>query len=300
MKRLMPVLLAISLLFRAAGAEGLDGLARNNGFIVTGHAWTWGKSTLFEAIENSQRAGANALEVFLMGQRISAESGDVVLDETTPDALVEKILAKCREHKVRIINAYIGQKQWTRIAQDEAALRKFFEFGKKLGVAGFTGEPAEAQWDMVEKLVKEFGVTFSIHNHAKTFEAPYFAGPYKYWDPRYTAQKLEAQKRDARFGLCLDTGHVARSGLDVVEVFKGLQGRCISLHLKNVKASELTANDIPYSVGGVVDIPGLLNEIKRAGLKSHIALEYEWFESPTFSTDIKGLVDYIREFKFKD
>lgn len=294
----LPLLWVVS--FAAFAGDTLEGLERNNGFIVAGHAWTWGKGTLFEAIEKTQRAGANALEVYLMGQKISADTGDAVLDETTSDALIEKVHAKCREHKVRIINAYIGQKQWTRIAQDEAALRKFFEFGKKFGLSGFTGEPAEAQWDMLEKLVKEFGLTFSIHNHAKSFEAPYFAGPYKYWDPRYTAQKLEAQKRDARFGLCLDTGHVARSGLDVVEVFKGLQGRCISLHLKNVKASELNSNDIPYTVGGVVDIPALLNEIKRAGLKSHIALEYEWFESPTFDADIKGLVDYIGAFKFKD
>ena len=91
----------------------------------------------------------------------------------------------------------------------------FFEQGKKLGTTGFTGEPMESQWAMLEKLLKEYDFTFAIHNHAIGFEADYFGAPYPYGNPAETAKKLEARHRDRRMGICFDTGHAARSGLDM-------------------------------------------------------------------------------------
>lgn len=286
MRRLLLSLLLCHILHAA------DELPRVNGFVLSGHAWTWGKGTIFEALDASKEAGCSALEVFLMGQKISAETGDVVLDETVPDESIEKLKAKCAATGIPIINAYIGQKQWTRIGQDEAQLRRFFELGRKLGLRGFTGEPAPAQWDMVEKLVKEFNVTFSIHNHAKGFEAEYFGGPHPYWDPSKTALMLHGQKRDARLGLCLDTGHVARSGLDVTAVTKACAGRIISAHLKDVARVKL--NDVRYGTG-MVDVAAVLAELRRQQIAGHIALEYESFDSPTFAEDVRSLVKFIRE-----
>lgn len=277
--------------FAAMQADGgtLRPALRIGGFIVAGHAWTWGRGTVFDAIDATKAAGGDALEVFLMGQKISAETGDAVLNEATPDAVLDRLKAKCATSGVRLINAYIGQKQWTRIGHDEAELRPFFEWAKKLGVTGFTGEPAESQWDLVERLVREFDLTFGIHNHAKGFEADYFGGPYRYWDPRYTSEKLRG--RDARFGVCLDTGHIARSGLDVVEVTRACAGRVISAHLKDVMRVKL--HDVPYG-RGFVDINATLDELRRQGIRSHLALEYEWPESPTFTSDVKTLVEFIR------
>lgn len=272
---------------RAAEPQRIGGLK------VAGHAWTWGKGTVFEAIDHCKEVGVNSLEVFLMGQKLSTETGEVLFGEVMPDDALAALQAKCQASGVRIINAYIGQKQWTRIGQDEAALRKFFEFGKRLGVTGFTGEPAEKQWDMIERMVKEYGVTFSIHNHWHGFEAEYFGGPYPYWDPRVTAEKLNAQKRDPRFGLCFDTGHAARSGLDVQVVLKAIAGRCISVHLKDVSAANLEAHDVPYG-HGIVDVPAFLAELRRQEIRGHVGLEYEWSDSPTFATDVKALVDFIR------
>jgi sugar phosphate isomerase/epimerase len=288
MRRLLFSLLLCHILHAA------DELPRVNGFVLSGHAWTWGKGTIFEALDASKAAGCSALEVFLMGQKISSETGDVVLDETTPDDVIEKLKAKCAATGIPIINAYIGQKQWTRIGQDEAQLRRFFELGRKLGLRGFTGEPAPAQWDMVEKLVKEFNVTFSIHNHAKGFEAEYFGGPYPYADPAQTVARLNTEKRDARMGICLDTGHVARSGLDVIATAKACAGRILSAHLKDVKRVKL--HDVPYG-HGMVDIPATLAVLRQEPRLSHIALEYEWFESPTFATDVRTLVEFIRDHK---
>lgn len=286
------LLLATCLSF-LLGAFGLGAEQRIGGLKVAGHAWTWGKGTVFEAIDHCQEVGVDSLEVFLMGQKLSNETGEVLFGEVMPDDALAALEEKCNASGVRIINAYIGKMQWTRIGQDEAALRKFFEFGKKLGVTGFTGEPTEAQWDMVERMVKEYGVTFSIHNHWNGFAADYFGGPYPYWDPRVTAAKLNAQKRDPRFGLCFDTGHAARSGLDVLAVLKAIQGRCISVHLKDVSAANLDAHDVPYG-HGIVDVPAFLAELRRQEIRGHVGLEYEWSDSPTFATDVKTLVEFIR------
>jgi sugar phosphate isomerase/epimerase len=272
---------------RAAEPQRIGGLR------VAGHAWTWGKGTVFEAIDHCHEVGVDSIEVFLMGQTLSKETGDVLFGEAMPDDALAALQAKCTTSGVRIINAYIGKMQWTRIGQDEAALRKFFEFGKKLGVTGYTGEPAEAQWDMVERMVKEYGVTFSIHNHWNGFAAENIAGPYPYWDPRATAAKLNAQKRDPRFGICFDTGHAARSGLDVLAVLKAIAGRCISVHLKDVSAANLEAHDVPYG-HGIVDVPAFLAELRRQEIRGHVGLEYEWSDSPTFAADVKTLVEFIR------
>jgi sugar phosphate isomerase/epimerase len=285
----------LTLLLCAGGiASARAGEQRIGGLKVAGHAWTWGKGTVFEAIDHCQEVGVDSLEVFLVGQKLSHETGDVLFGEAMPDDALTALQAKCKASGVRIINAYIGQKQWTRIGQDEAALRKFFEFGKELRVSGFTGEPAEAQWDMVERMVKEYGVTFSIHNHWHGFAAEYFGGPYPYWDPRATAAKLTAQQRDPRFGLCFDTGHAARSGLDVLAVLKAIQGRCISVHLKDVSAAKLKAHDVPYG-HGIVDVRAFLAELRRQQIRGHVGLEYEWTDSPTFASDVQKLVEFIRD-----
>jgi L-ribulose-5-phosphate 3-epimerase len=289
MKKLL-AFLALNALTPAPAAP-LDDLPRIGGFIAGTQAWTFNQGTVFEALERTQAAGGKVIEVFLMGQKLSPELGDVALDENLSDEHLALLQKKCAETGVRIVNAYIGSKQWTRIEQNEAELRRFFEFGKKLGIAGFTGEPAERQWDLVEKLVKEFDLSFAVHNHIKGFEAPYIGGEYRYWDPAYTFEKLRG--RDPRFGICLDTGHVARSGLDPLAVLRKIEGRCLSVHLKDVVAADPDGHDCVYGTG-IVDVRGVLAELRRQKLRGHIAVEYEWFRSPTFAQDIARCLEFIR------
>ncbi len=256
------------------------------------HAWCFNQGTLFEAMEKTKAAGADAMEVFLMGMKLSPGLPDVVFDETLSDEHLALVKAKERATGVRILNAYIGSKQWTRIEQDEAELRKIFAFGKKLGVVGFTGEPAERQWDMVEKLSKEFDVSFAIHNHIRGFEAPYLGGEYRYWDPGYTFAKLEEQMRDTRFGICFDTGHFLRSGGDALATLKTIGSRVRSVHLKDVVAADPDGHDCVFGTG-IFDVRGLLAELERRRFHGHLAMEYEWFRSPTFERDIAQCVAFV-------
>jgi sugar phosphate isomerase/epimerase len=297
MKFPSPALLLATILMQlptfSSAAESLDKIPRIGGFVVGVQAWTFNKSTLFEAIDKTKAAGGNVMEVYLMGMPISAETGAVVLDEDLSDEHIALVKKKCSDAGVQIVNAYIGSKAWTRIGTDAAQLRKFFEFGSKMGLQGFTGEPAETQWDMLEALLKEFDMIFAVHNHIKGFEAPYIGGEYKYWDPRYTFSRLE--KRDPRFGICFDTGHAARSGLDVVEVQKAIAGRCHTVHLKDVVAADPDGHDVPFGTG-VVDVRALLTELERQKIRGHVAVEYEWF-TPHLEQDVAKCFAYLREWK---
>ena len=50
---------------------------------------------------------------------------------------------------------------------------------------------------------------------------------------------------------------------------------------------------MPYGTG-IVDVADFLTELKRQKVRGHIGLEYEWAESPSFPSDVKGLVEFIR------
>lgn len=286
------IILGLLLAPVVAAAAPLDDIPRIGGFVAGVQAWTFNQGTLFEAIDRTKAAGGNTLEVYLMGMKLSAETGEAVLDENLSDEHLALVKEKCADTGVRIINGYIGSKQWTRIEQDEAQLRKFFEFGQKLGLIGFTGEPAERQWDMIEKLLKEFDMTFAVHNHIKGFEAPYIGGEYKYWDPNYTFDRLEADRRDRRFGICFDTGHYLRSGGDPVATLKRIGYRVLSVHLKDVVAADPDGHDVPYGTG-IGRTAELLDELERQKLPGHIAVEYEWFRSRTFDQDVARCFSFL-------
>jgi hypothetical protein len=41
-------------------------------------------------------------------------------------------------------------------------------------------------------------------------------------------------------------------------------------------------------------VPAFLAELRRQEVRGHVGLEYEWSDSPTFATDVKALVEFIR------
>src|SRR5271170_6842811 len=87
-------------------------------------------------------------------------------------------------------------------------IRSKFEYAKRAGVSVIVaGDPEPATLPRIEKFVKEYDIKLAIHNH----------GPEdKLWHSPLDVLK-EVKKYDQRIGCCIDIGHAARAGANLVE-----------------------------------------------------------------------------------
>jgi len=133
-----------------------------------------------------------------------------------------------------------------------------------MGIETLVSEPPAEAFDMLDKLCQEYKIKVAIHNHPK---------PSGYWNPDTVLKVCEG--RSKWIGACADTGHWMRSGLNPLEVLKKLQGRIISLHLKDLKEfGKREAHDVIWGTG-VGDVKAMLAELDRQNFKGVFSIEYE-------------------------
>ncbi len=260
---------------------------RTGGFAVGCQAYTFNRFTVFEAIEKTDQAGGRFIE-FYPGQALSPDERNVKWSHNSSDEVIAKVQAQLTKFKVRAVNyGVVG-------GRDEAEWRKIFEFAKKLGLYAITTEDVK-NLDVIEKLVKEFDIRVGIHEHAKRMKK----GPdgsmiedpsYPIWNPSHVLSLVK--DRDSRMGACADTGHWASSGLKPLDALRILEGRIISLHLKERSEIGKHLPDTVYGLG-VSDIAGVLTELRRQGFDGNISLEYEnnWDHSVP---DVAQCIGFIR------
>jgi len=146
---------------------------------------------------------------------------------------------------------------------DEAAVRKAFEYAKAAGFPLIVGAPDPDAVPLVERFVVEYGIPLAIHNHGpedKSYPTP------------QDALKL-IKDRDRRLGLCMDVGHAVRAGADPVRTVAEVGDRLMDLHVKDLRSAD---NGGQVEVGkGIVDYPGLIRALHQRNFAGHVALEYE-------------------------
>jgi sugar phosphate isomerase/epimerase len=256
---------------------------RVGGFVLGCQAYTFHRFTAFEAMEKTAAAGGKAIE-FYPGQSLSPEDRKSRVDANATDETIEKLKARAKQHGLLIVNfGVVG------IPKDETGARKVFEFAKKLGVRAITIEPSADQIDLIEKLIREYGIAAGIHCHPKRANKP----EYKLWDPSYVFSLIK--DRDQRFGVCADVGHWTRSSVDAVAGLRIFEGRIISVHLKDiVETGNPDAPDLPLGLG-VTNVKGILRELRRQKFDGNISIEYERDWENTVP-DIAQCVGYVRGF----
>lgn len=244
--------------------QGSSSAAKSLGWQVGPQAYSFKKFTFFEAVDKAVSMGMKYIEAYSK-QKVSLDD-DATTHWTMSKATQKKIKNKLKSAGVKL-NAYGVVK-----GKSEAEWRDIFEFADDMGIGTITCEPTPQHMDIVEKLCDEFEINAAIHNHAS---------PSFYWNPDVV---LEAVKgRSKRVGACADTGHWMKSGLDPVECIKKLEGRVISMHLKDLDKREnmgtpkrqRTAHDVPWG-NGVGNVFGVLDEARRQGFKGQISVEYEY------------------------
>lgn len=150
------------------------------------------------------------------------------------------------------------------LKNDEAAVRKAFEYAKTAGFPLIVGAPDPDAVPLVERFVREYGIPLAIHNHGpedKSYPAP------------LDALKL-IKDRDRRLGLCMDVGHTVRAGADPVRTVAEVGDRLMDLHVKDLRSATDKASQVEVGKG-IVDYPGLIRALHQRNFAGHVALEYE-------------------------
>jgi sugar phosphate isomerase/epimerase len=143
-------------------------------------------------------------------------------------------------------------------------MRKHFEYAKAAGMATIVCAPTKENVKVVESLAKEFNIKCAIHNHGP--EDKHFPTP---------QSVLEAVKgMDPRMGLCMDIGHSARTGVDVVKSIADAGSRLLDMHVKDL--ANFQSRDSQVDVGdGIMPFPAIFKQLKKMNYQGCVNLEYE-------------------------
>ncbi len=220
-------------------------------------AYSFNRFSFFEAIGKTAQLGLRYIEAY-PGQRLTPE-GDAKFDESMSADNRREVKSRLADAGVKLVNYGVRG-----LGNNVDENRAVFEFAKEMGIETIVSEPSLDAFDAIEPLCNEYQINVALHNHPK---------PSLYWNPDTV---LEACKgRGKRLGACADTGHWMRSEIVPLEAIKKLEGRIISFHFKDLNAFGRDAHDVPWGTGKA-DVPALLREIHRQGLKAVFSIEYEY------------------------
>lgn len=240
-------------------------------------SYTFNRFTAYEAVEKTRQAGGTVIE-FYPGQTLSP-ADPAKISPALSDAQIEALLDHLKKNQV------VAMSYYTDIPKDETQARQVFEFARRMKLQSLTTE-SDGAIDTIEKLVKEFDIRVGFHEHAKKPDDP----NYKLWDPQFVHDLVK--DRDRRIGACADTGHWATSGLVPLDALRILDGRIISLHLKDRK--EIGRETTDQILGtGISNIAGLLQELQRVKFEGCLFIEYEanWENNVP---DVRQCLEFIR------
>lgn len=243
--------LFLMLSFHIQAQEGMP-----KGWKVGSQAYTFRLFSLEETLEKLNSIGVKYVEMY-PGQKIS-KSGNETTDfnSITADGKA-KIKALLKKYDIEAVGYGVVN------ASDED-LPKLFDFAKELGIGILTSEAKPNQFDQIEKLCEEYQIKLALHNHPV---------PSYYWHPEVAKRMLDG--RSDLMGVCADIGHWVRSGLNPVDCLRQLEGRVISLHIKDLnKFGVRDAHDLPWGTGNS-NVAGVLHELHRQGFEGAFSAEYE-------------------------
>ncbi len=247
-------------------------------FPIAVQCWTYRAFTFQETLQKVKALGIRYIQAY-PGQRLSEETGNARFDHTMSDEHFRLARQWLRDAGIQVV-AYgvVGFKN------EEEEARQVFDFARRMRIRTIVTEPAYDDYSLIEKLVKETGIRVAIHNHPP---------PTKYARPETVLEHIEGL--DPRIGVCADTGHWLRTGVNPVEALRMLKGRIIDVHLKDLdRAGERRALDVPFG-SGVANVHDILAELTLQGFDGYLAIEHEHpdeVENPEPSI-LKGL-EYVR------
>lgn len=246
-------------------------------------AWSFRFNTLEETLIKMDSVGLTYLEGY-PGQVIGGGI-EGTLDYRMGDLKIAKVKALLKKHNKIMVSYGVLEND-----VPNENLETLFSFAKALGLKTIGIEPRLSQIHILSDLADKYGINVAIHEHMR---------PLLYWNPN---QVLDAIKNASpRVGALADVGHWLESGLDPVKCLHELEGHIIELHLKDENKKMDGFYEMPSGPGtniidsliagfkqmadrgminvpfgtGVVNLPGIMEELKRQNFKGFMFIEYE-------------------------
>jgi sugar phosphate isomerase/epimerase len=151
-------------------------------------------------------------------------------------------------------------------AKDEDAdIRSKFEYCKRAGIGVIVaGDPAPETLPRIEKFVQEYDIRIAIHNHGPEDQL---------WRSPLDVLKV-VKGMDPRIGCCIDVGHAARAGTDVVEAIQEAGPRLFNIHMKDL--TDVHDKESQVAVGdGLLPVRKMFAALIAAKYQGFVDLEYE-------------------------
>jgi sugar phosphate isomerase/epimerase len=148
---------------------------------------------------------------------------------------------------------------------EDADMRPKFEYAKRAGLSVLVaGDPTPQTLPRLEKFAREYDMRIAIHNHGP--EDKMWASP---------LDVLKAVKNmDPRLGCCIDVGHTARAGTDVIQAIHAAGPRLFNMHIKDL--TSFTDKESQVAVGdGKMPIKKIFEALIAVNYNGFVDLEYE-------------------------
>jgi AP endonuclease, family 2 len=277
MKQISKIIIALVCCLLALPSQAQT-KAEKNGWRLGIQSYTFHLFSLAEALDKTEELGVKYIEVY-PGHKLGGKWGDKVFDFNL-DVQTQKELREFAASKgIKIVGTGVF------VTDNSADWEKMFRFADEMGLEFITCEPALKDWDLVEKLANQYKIKVSVHNHPK---------PSDYWNPDNLLSVISNRSR--LLGSCSDVGHWRREGLNQIDCLKKLQKRIVSLHFKDIAPKvegEKEQHDVIWGTG-ILDVKGMLKELKRQKFKGVFSIEYE-FNWDNSVPDIKECIKYFNK-----
>ncbi len=144
-------------------------------------------------------------------------------------------------------------------------IRSKFEYAKRAGVNVIVaGDPAPATLPRIEKFVREYDIRLAIHNHGP--EDKIYPSPF---DVLKVVKDL-----DPRIGCCIDIGHAARAGANLVEAIHAVGPRLYDMHVKDLTSFASKESQVPVGEG-ILPFREMFEALIKIKYQGFVDLEYE-------------------------
>jgi sugar phosphate isomerase/epimerase len=247
-----------------------DSASEKLGMKLSLQCWTFNRLSFFETVDRAAALGVKYLEMY-PGQKLKPGS-KVEIHHDMSDETIAEIQKKLADAGGLKVIAYGVDG----VPTDEAGARKDFEWAKKMGITVLVTETTPN--DVHDKLCKEYGIRFALHNHPQS------------WPPD---KVLAACKGHTKLiGACCDVGHWMRAKYVPVEQLKRLEGRIEHLHFKDLNEFGPDAHDVAWGTGKG-DLKAQLAELKRQNYKGFLSIEYEYGDLKHLETNLPKCVEFF-------